>query len=65
LEERVETSRLDRLEESSGDVHVGVESVFTSSEFGEEVDGGFEVGSVGREVAIKPKRRKVSSSSID
>lgn len=62
LEERVETSRLDGLEKSGSDVHVGIQGVFTSGEFRKEVDGGFEVGGVGGEVAVRSKEgAKVSS----
>lgn len=50
-EEFVEPAFLDLLEEGGGHVHVGVERGFASCKFGELGDGGFEVGSVGGEVA--------------
>jgi hypothetical protein len=46
LEEGVETSRLDGLEERCSDVHVSVEGMFTSGQLREESDGGLEVSGV-------------------
>lgn len=50
LEQSVETAFLDGLEQRSGNVHMCIERVLSSSELGEGGDCRFEVGGVGREV---------------
>jgi hypothetical protein len=50
LEQVIQSSLFDGLQERRGDVHMSVEGVLSSSELGQGGDGGFQVGGVGCEV---------------
>lgn len=60
LEKGVESSGLDGLKKSSGDVHVCVERVLSSGEFRKEGDGRLEVACVGSEIAADDQGGGVS-----
>lgn len=63
LEKGIESSGLDGLKKSSGDVHVRIKRVLSSGEFRKEGDGRLEVARVGSEVAADDQGGGVSEFS--